>query len=585
MKKWDLTKLYKGFSDLEFKNDSLKLIELIDNAVKKEELFLNYDNKKTKLIGFLESEIELATLADKLMHFASLTASVESTNMEAIKSMNTLQVQFSRLAKIETIFRKWLLNYPEVEEDIQANSFLVEHKFHIQEIIDHAKHSLDDKTESLIAKLNQNGSSAWERLQSLLTSTLTVDYDGKEITLSEVRNLATDANVDVRKRAYEAELKAYKKIEKSIALSLNSIKGEVNVLSEARGYDSSLAQALSVSRMKQETLSAMQEACLDYMDIFRQYLRRKGELLGHNNGLPFYEMFAPIGNTNKTFTIPEANAYILKNFQTFSNPLYEMAKKAFAEDWIDYTPRKGKVGGAFCANIHSIKASRVMSNFTGAFGDMITLAHELGHAFHGEAIFNESILNSNYTMPVAETASTLCETIVNKAALNDATSDEERVFLLESSIQDYTQVVVDIMSRFIFEKSVFEGRKETIFDENELNELMLKAQRETYGNGLDPDYLHPYMWVCKPHYYSGQLSYYNFPYTFGLLFAKGLYAKYLQNKKEFVNMYDKLLAATGKMMVEDAAKIAGIDVTKKEFWVSSLELIKQDIEMFLELTK
>jgi len=585
MKKWDLTKLYKGFSDLEFKNDSLKLIELIDNAVKKEELFLNYDNKKTKLIGFLESEIELATLADKLMHFASLTASVESTNMEAIKSMNTLQVQFSRLAKIETIFRKWLLNYPEVEEDIQANSFLVEHKFHIQEIIDHAKHSLDDKTESLIAKLNQNGSSAWERLQSLLTSTLTVDYDGKEITLSEVRNLATDANVDVRKRAYEAELKAYKKIEKSIALSLNSIKGEVNVSSEARGYDSSLAQALSVSRMKQETLSAMQEACLDYMDIFRQYLRRKGELLGHNNGLPFYEMFAPIGNTNKTFTIPEANAYILKNFQTFSNPLYEMAKKAFAEDWIDYTPRKGKVGGAFCANIHSIKASRVMSNFTGAFGDMITLAHELGHAFHGEAIFNESILNSNYTMPVAETASTLCETIVNKAALNDATSDEERVFLLESSIQDYTQVVVDIMSRFIFEKSVFEGRKETIFDENELNELMLKAQRETYGNGLDPDYLHPYMWVCKPHYYSGQLSYYNFPYTFGLLFAKGLYAKYLQNKKEFVNMYDKLLAATGKMMVEDAAKIAGIDVTKKEFWVSSLELIKQDIEMFLELTK
>jgi len=585
MKKWDLTKLYKGFSDLEFKNDSLKLIELIDNAVKKEELFLNYDNKKTKLIGFLESEIELATLADKLMHFASLTASVESTNMEAIKSMNTLQVQFSRLAKIETIFRKWLLNYPEVEEDIQANSFLVEHKFHIQDIIDHAKHSLDDKTESLIAKLNQNGSSAWERLQSLLTSTLTVDYDGKEITLSEVRNLATDANVDVRKRAYEAELKAYKKIEKSIALSLNSIKGEVNVLSEARGYDSSLAQALSVSRMKQETLSAMQEACLDYMDIFRQYLRRKGELLGHNNGLPFYEMFAPIGNTNKTFTIPEANAYILKNFQTFSNPLYEMAKKAFAEDWIDYTPRKGKVGGAFCANIHSIKASRVMSNFTGAFGDMITLAHELGHAFHGEAIFNESILNSNYTMPVAETASTLCETIVNKAALNDATSDEERVFLLESSIQDYTQVVVDIMSRFIFEKSVFEGRKETIFDENELNELMLKAQRETYGNGLDPDYLHPYMWVCKPHYYSGQLSYYNFPYTFGLLFAKGLYAKYLQNKKEFVNMYDKLLAATGKMMVEDAAKIAGIDVTKKEFWVSSLELIKQDIEMFLELTK
>lgn len=585
MKKWDLQKLYKGFDNPKFKSDGEKFVALIDEAVKKEHLFKNYEDKENKLLSFLKEGIELNVLADKLLHFASLTASVESTNMDAIKSLNTFHVQLSRLTKIETMFQKWMLGYPNLDADLQKNPFLKEHEFHIKEIIDQASHSLDDETESLISKLTQNGSSAWERLQELLTSTVAVDYEGEEITLSQVRNLASSAEADVRKKAYEAELKAYAKIEKSISFSLNSIKGEVNILSEARGYESALAHALSVSRMSQATLTAMQEACLDYMEVFRKYLRRKGELLGHKNGLPFYDLFAPVGNTNKTFTIPEANEYILKNFRTFSEPLYEMAKKAFAEDWIDYTPRKGKVGGAFCANIHAIKESRIMSNFTGAFGDMITLSHELGHAFHGEAIFKESVLNSNYTMPVAETASTFCETIVNKAALRDATSDDERIFLLESSIQDYTQVVVDIMSRFIFERSVFEGRKETIFDESELNELMLKAQKETYGDGLDPDYLHPYMWVCKPHYYSGHLSYYNFPYTFGLLFAKGLYAKYLDNKDEFVSMYQTLLASTGKMMVEDAARIAGIDVTKKEFWVSSLELIKEDIDMFLELTK
>jgi len=585
MKKWNLDKLYKGFDDPKFKQDLTKLDELIQSAIEKETEFDNYDNKLEKLLTYLEEEIQLTVLVDKLMHYASLVASVESTNMTAVKNMNTIQMQITRLTKVEVLFEKWLMKYPNIQEDINSNDFLKEHEFHILETIDHAKHSLDDKTESLISKLRQNGSSAWSRLQSLLTSTVAVEYDGKEITLSEVRNLASDADQTVRKNAYEAELAAYKKIEQSVAYALNSIKGEVNILSEARGYESALDHALSISRMKKETLDAMQEACLEYMPVFRKYLKRKAELLGHKNGLPFYELFAPVGESNTRFTIPEANEYVLKNFRTFSEELYLMAQKAFHDEWIDYTPRKGKVGGAFCANIHSIKESRVMTNFTGAFGDMITMSHELGHAFHGEQIFNESILNSNYTMPVAETASTFCETIVNKAALKDAKNDDERIFLLESSIQDYTQVVVDIMSRFIFERSVFEGRKHTLFDENELKDLMIKAQKETYGDGLDPDYLHPYMWVCKPHYYSGGLSYYNFPYTFGLLFAKGLYSKYLKEQDSFVELYGRLLSATGKMMVEDAAKIAGIDVTKKEFWVSSLELLKEDIDLFLELTK
>jgi len=141
------------------------------------------------------------------------------------------------------------------------------------------------------------------------------------------------------------------------------------------------------------------------------------------------------------------------------------------------------------------------------------------------------------------------------------------------------------MSRFIFEKSVFEGREKTVFDASELKDLMLDAQKQTYGEGLDENTLHPYMWVCKPHYYSGGLSYYNFPYTYGLLFAKGLYAKYLEDKEGFVKVYDELLAATGKMKVEEVAKLANIDVTKKDFWMSSLELLKRDIDLFLQLTE
>ncbi|MBU1144654.1 MAG: M3 family oligoendopeptidase [Firmicutes bacterium] len=585
MNTWNLDKLYLSFEDEVFQKDYAKADLLIEKFKSQEPLFANYDDKEAKLVHYLEKEIEIADLATKLFHFAFLKQSTDSTNQKAIKYLTSLQMKFTELTIVETLYKKWLKNYPDIDLSIQKIPFLKEHEFHLHEIILQASHMLDEKTEALIAKLTQTGSTSWGRLQSLLTSTLTVDYEGKEITLSEVRNLAFDKDPKVRKAAYEAELKAYKAIEKPIAFSLNSIKGEVNTLSELRGYSSALEQALDQSRMKQSTLDVLISSIEEYLPVFRKYLKRKAKLLGYTSGLPFYELFAPIGNLSKSYTIPEANAYVLKNFKTFNNRLYEMANKAFTEGWVDYSPKSGKEGGAFCANIHVIKESRVLTNFTGVFGDIITLSHELGHAYHGEAIFTESVLNAEYTMPVAETASTFCETIVNKAALNDATSVEEKIYLLESSIQDYTQVTVDIMSRFLFERAVLEGRKTTVFDENELKEMMLSAQKKTYGDGLDENLLHPYMWLCKSHYYRGSLSYYNFPYAFGLLFAKGLYAKYLEDKSSFVKMYDLLLSATGKNMVEDAAMIAGIDITKKSFWVASLELLKKDIDMFLELTE
>ena len=582
---WNLDKLYSSFEDSAFQNDLQRFQNLIREYNEIGSKFSNYDDKINTLVAFLKLNIEFSLLTDKLYHFASLQQSTDSTNQTAIKYITTFQMAFSETAATETKYKKWLRDFPNIDEAIESNPLLKEHRFIIKETIQNAKYMLDEKTEILISKLKQSGSSSWGRLQSLLTSTLAVNYEGDEITLSKVRNLAYHHDPKVRKAAYEAELAAYKAVEKSLAFSLNGIKGEVNTISEFRGYESPLDQALVNSRMQKSTLDAMLGVMTEFLPVFRQYLKRKAQLLGHKNGLPFYDLFAPVGNITTTYTIEEANAYILKNFKTFNSRLHNMAERAFAEGWVDYLPKKGKVGGAFCANITSIKESRVLTNFDGAFGDIITLAHELGHAYHGEAIFKESPLNSDYTMPVAETASTFCETIVNKAALKDAKTEEEKIYLLESSIQDYTQVIVDIMSRFIFEKSVFEGRKTTVFDENELKELMLNAQKQTYGDGLDPNYLHPYMWACKGHYYSGGLSYYNFPYAFGLLFAKGLYAQYLKNNEAFVAIYDDLLAATGQMTVEDVAKLANIDVTKPDFWRASLEIIKDDIDLFLELTK
>ena len=260
-----------------------------------------------------------------------------------------------------------------------------------------------------------------------------------------------------------------------------------------------------------------------------------------------------------------------------------MVDRAFREEWIDFYPRGGKVGGAFCANLPFIGQSRILTNFSGSFGSVVTLAHELGHAYHGQQIQDHRPLNTGYTMPVAETASNFNELIIVNDAISKA-NGEEKIQLIESQIQDSTQIIVDIYSRFLFEDEVIRRRKGTFLFADELEKIMINAQKEAFGDGLDPQWLHPWMWCCKSHYYSSGLSYYNFPYAFGGLFSRGLYAKYLEEGETFLPKYRALLNATTVDTVENVAGIAGIDLTQPEFWRSSLKMITDQIDMFIEET-
>jgi len=382
--------------------------------------------------------------------------------------------------------------------------------------------------------------------------------------------------------AYIAELKAYEKIKDPISYSLNNIKTQVNTICELRGYESPLAMTLMQSKMKKETLDAMLEAIREALPSFHKYLRHKAKIMGHPGGLPWYDMFAPIGESNTKFTTEESKDYLVKHFRGFADDLADMVEEAYDKEWIDFFPRKGKVGGAFCENMPFVKQSRILANFTGALNDVVTLAHELGHAYHGFNIQEHLPLNVNYSMPVAETASTFNEALIMEAAINESTG-REKIALIESQLQDVTQIICDIYSRFLFENAVFEKSKTGFLFADELKQMMLAAQKEAYGDGLDHDYLHPYMWVLKGHYYSENLSFYNFPYAFGGLFARGLYEKYKVEGEAFVPKYRALLKATTVMNVEDAAREAEINLEDPQFWRTSLRTIEDLIEEFVRL--
>ncbi len=580
---WNLEALYSGYETTAFKEAVATLESFVEKADRFKDTLDSLENADKKLLEYINLASELRSRFLKVYAFVNLNLATNAKDEASNAWMNHLQKLSSKTTAFTTKVAKFVPRINDLDELIAQHDALKPYAFHLKSIKDRARYVLSDKEEMLIAKLSQTGSSAWGRLQGLLTSVVEVPYEDKVLTLPQVRNLAHAKDPEVRKKAYEAELAAYKQIDESIAFALNGVKGEVLEVSQLRGYESPLHEAVYNARMQKDTLDALITSMRKHVPLFQKYLRRKAELLGHKNGLPWYDLFAPLGESERTFTPDEAVDYIEKNFQSFGDDLARLARRAHNESWIDYTPRSGKRGGAFCMNLHPIKQSRILMNFDGSFSNVITLAHELGHAYHGDRIFKEAILNASYTMPVAETASTLCETIVKKAAVKEAEGDE-KLFILEQSLMGSTQVIIDILSRYLFEESVFEERQKTPLSVKRLNTLMLEAQKATYGDALNQDTLHPYMWANKGHYYSGTLSFYNFPYAYGLLFAKGIYAKFQEHGKPFAEKIDLLLQKTGQMSIEDVAALVDIDVRDVSFWDQSLAVIGEEIETFLAIT-
>ncbi len=588
MMEWSLKELYESFESSEFLSDIDKIKEYAEFLEAYTEKTLIHDeNSATHILDYVKHNTEVSALITKTQAFASLISATDANNSDAIFYVNKIQELATMFVKPWVKFQMFVKECDNLEDIIDSNKELKEFEFFLFDTKTKAEYLLSEKEEILISKMNMTGAKAWENLQNKVSSTLMIDVEldqeVRSLPLPAVRNLAYHKEAHVRKTAYEAEMSAYRVIETASSAALNGIKGEVLTLNQWRGYESPLDETLIKSRMDREILDAMLVAIKKALPSFHKYYKHKATLLKHQKGLPFYDLFAPITELSTTYTYTEAMDFVIKQFRTFSSELADFTQHAYDNKWLDVTPRAGKRGGAFCSTIHPIKQSRVLSNFDGSFSNLTTLAHELGHAYHGYQLKDQSILNSRYPMPIAETASIFCESIVVHAAIKEANTSE-KIAILEASISDAGQVIVDILSRFIFESSLFEKRSEGVVSIDQLKELMIQAQKEAYGSGLDHNQLHPYMWLNKPHYYSAALNFYNFPYAFGLLFAKGLYAQYLLEGKSFVNKYNQLLQATGKANIKDVALMADVDVTKPEFFEQSLSLIENEINQFIELT-
>ena len=576
---WDLTPLYKGFDDPAYEADMAAMKALVADFTAFSKELPNME----PVAGLRRGVELLEKLADlsKLFGYANLRSATNTKDPEPGSYMGRIMAIRSGMAAPSAAFNAWVVQLPNLMELVRGDEYLKDYEFYFAGKVDSARYQMSGEAESVMAKMGMSGGSAWGKLQSYLTSTVPVSYRGTTTNLSAIRNLAYDPDPQVRKDAYEAEIACYEAIKEPVAHALNAIKLETISQCQLRGYESPLDRTLLNSDMKRETLEAMLGAMDEYLPKFWRYLKTKAKALGHQNGLPWYDLFAPMGESSTTFTTEDAKEYLVKQFSTFDEELTAMVARAFDDAWIDFYPRDGKRGGAFCSSIRSIGQSRILTNFDGMFTDVVTLAHELGHAFHNQCIRDHRPLNQGYSMPLAETASTFNECVVMNAAIRSAANDAERIALIESQLQDATQIICDIYSRYRFETMVFANREQKFMNADALCGFMMEAQKQSYGDGLDHNCLHPFMWVCKSHYYGP--TFYNFPYAFGGLFARGLYAQYVKEGAPFVEKYKKLLNTTPVATAEDVAKVADIDLTDKNFWRGALQTIADQIDLLCGL--
>jgi len=594
--RWDLTNVYPSLESKEFKNAVKEYKSLLDKLERFYKSKLSKASAKTspkelgsllgKSVDQFNAIAELSGTINAYIYSFVTTNSRDKTAMRLLSEYEQIEV---RQSKITTQFRAWVGKLGrKLDQAIEKNPSAEAHAFTLKETRDQAKYMMSEAEEILAAEMSLSGGNAFGKLQGTVTSQLTVDFelDGKtqKLPMPALINLRSHPDEATRHRAYDAENQAWEGVKETLAASLNGVKGETNTLYKKRGRKDALHSAIDAARMDRKTLDAMMGAMKDSFPMFRKYFKAKAKKLGKEK-LAWWDIYAPMGRTDKVYSYEEARDFILNYFGKFSPDLRSMTETAFKNNWIDAEQREGKRGGAFCMGVPAVKESRILSNFDGSFDQVSTLAHELGHAFHNYCAYKagKTELQQNTPATLAETASIMCQTMITEAILASTKDPQEELAVLEAQLINAAGIIVDIYSRFLFEKEVLERREQSELSADDFNEIMERAQKATYGDGLDERYLQKFMWTWKPHYYSPGFSFYNFPYAFGLLFATGLYAIYEKRGAEFVPDYKNLLASTGEASAAKLAKRFGIDITKKKFWEDSLAIIGKHIDRYCEL--
>lgn len=581
---WDLDTLYHGYDDSRLAAD-LKSCEYLFTALRRQVDLLKpgqYKDLEAFLSAYDHAAVTFSTpetyvLLRSKLEAATPTAAAIQTKIDQMKLL-----QQDILARLSELLQQ-INDGPGL---LHACPSLAPYKFLLEENQRLSVHRPSPELQSALHAMQATGGRSWLDLHCTLDSqaraTLSCPDGQQSIPLTKARGMASSPDPSLRKNAYLAELAAYPSYEIPMAACINGIKGEAIAELSYKHYASVHQEMLDINKMTADTLDSMTASIEKHLEMMRGYLRAKALYLGHKNGLPWYDLLAPLGSSQASYTYDEAHDMLLDAFSGFSHEMAEFIDYAFTHRWIDAVPANGRQSGGICIDLPQKKECRILVNYNGALKDIRTIAHELGHAYHFRCLDHLPLWLRDAPTPICETASTMNETIFCQKCIAQG-SKAEQLYLLDANLSEEIQTIMDIYSRYLFEKQVFALRKERKLLPEDLCRMMTGAQKYVFGDALDPGCLHPYMWMNKVHYYIPEFHYYNYPYIFGLLFSKGLYSRYLNDPAGFPGRYKELLSVTCSGSLNDIAAKAGIDITSVKFWDESFRLIGDEIRRFLSV--
>jgi oligoendopeptidase F len=526
-----------------------------------------------------------ATEASALLRtYIYATVATDSRHEQAQALLSETRLTDAKLRPLTARLADWVASLG-VDALAEVSTEVHDHLGPLLRLAARSEHQMNEAEEHLAAELATTGSGSWGRLQNDVTSQLSAEVllpDGpRQLPMPAVRGLATDPDPAVRRAAYDAEMRAWPTVDVPVAAAMNAIKGEANTLNRRRRWPSPLDASLYANSVSRETFDSMQAAVVAALPDLRRWMKAKAMLHGHDpaKGLPWWDLVAPSPVAPASLSWADGLDIVRNAFKEYSPELGGLVDRALEEQWIDAEPRPGKTGGAFCARFVDDR-SLVLLNWSGSAESAQTTAHELGHAYHNTTVAGRTALQRQFPMALAETASIFCETLVVEEGLARK-EGVERLAQLDVDLQGTNQVIVDIHSRFLFESELFDRRQRRTLSVAEMCEMMNEAQAVAYGDGLDQTTAHPYMWLLKPHYYGSH--FYNWPYTYGLLFGLGLYARYKDDPERFRAGYDDLLSRAGMDTAEQLGQAFGLDVTDEAFWTASLDVVRGRISQYEEI--
>jgi oligoendopeptidase F len=589
---WDLAGYFPEFNGpemIQFKQQLKKDIESIKKRAS-ELSPLNRENQEDWEQIFLDCE-DLTTRYSHLRSYIGCVASADSLNEDHLKEeaeMSVLGAEFSKLSSE-------LLNSLKDANDEIFKSFsekpgLSSASYYLGRLREESQKRMDQDNEVLAADLGVDGIGAWGRLYDTISSKLEFDMeypDGKVVRLpmSQRRSLMEKPDRDTRKAAFEGGNKAWKTIEDVTAAALNSIAGTRLTLNRHRGIDHFLEVALFQASISKKTLDAMLEAIYSEIDVPKNILRLKARTM-NSDKIAWYDLGAPMDlEFKKKLDWEEAQNLVQNSFSSAYPELGKFASDAFEKKWVDWSPREGKRPGGFCTGSLLTKESRIFMTYNETIGDVLTLAHEAGHAFHSYVMRDIRPYAHFYPMTLAETASTFGEMILTEGILNDESiSNEEKMLMLDTEINHGAIYLMDIPVRFEFEKAFYEERQKGEVSVSRLKELMTTTQQKIFGEILEPGGEDPYFWASKLHFYITGVTFYNFPYTFGYLLSRGLFSMFKREGKDFLPKYEEFLRLSGSDTAENVAKRSiGQDLESPEFWIKSIHSLNEPLEQLKKL--